>query len=388
MSAERKTQHTEREAAQRALRERVEATSLVSLWDHFEDVVSHTTAPFRPHVWRWDDIRPLLLEAGNVVSLDEADRRAIILANPGVFPKHFTTTNLYVAYQLVGPGETAAVHRHTPSASRFVLEGNGGYTVVEGEKCPMERGDLILTPQGTWHDHGNDGKAPAIWVDVLDLPVVDHLGAIYFDFDYAEGSREGGEPARRRMQTVQGPPGYSNAVYGAAGLMPTYVSHQRGDGIGSPKFVYPWKETLRAIEELRSRSDGDPFDGIILRYTDPVSGDSVSPTMDFTVQMLAAGQATRMHRHTSSTVYTCLEGRGRSVAGSETLHWAKNDTFVVPSWAWHKHENVGDSDAVLYGVSDMPIAKKLGLYREQGEGEPDGAWRTPAPGAGQSWTVR
>ncbi|TFV81108.1 cupin domain-containing protein [Blastococcus sp. CT_GayMR20] len=360
---------------QKVLRSRVEAHSLVSLWDNMEDVVSSTTEKFVPHVWRWDDIREVLMAAGDIVSLEEADRRALILANPGVFPKYFTTNNLYVAYQLVRPGETAAVHRHTPSASRFVLEGNGGYTVVEGEKCPMQRGDLILTPQGTWHDHGNDGEAPAIWVDVLDLPIVDHQGAIHFDFVYGEADHGGGEPIRKYSQSIRTEIGYSTSLYGTGGMQPAYVDSKRGDGIGSPQFVYPWEATYAALNRLRDH-EGSPFDGIVLRYTDPTTGGPISPTMDFTVQLLRAGEATKSHRHTSSTSYTCIQGSGETIVDGQVMSWGENDTFVLPSWCWHSHQNhSATEDAILYAVSDLPISVKLGLYREQAEGEPDGAWR-------------
>jgi gentisate 1,2-dioxygenase len=351
--------------ARAALKKRNEAASFIALWDYFSDITRSTTNAFQPHVWKWSEARPLLFDALNLVSLDQADRRAFILANPGVFPKHFTTNTLYVAYQIVGPGETAAVHWHTPSASRFVLEGNGGYTVIEGEKCVMHRGDLILTPQGTWHDHGNDGSEPALWVDVLDLPLVDHLGAIYFDFDYGETDDPRGEPIRRRTQTVRLPDNHSDNLYGASGLLPAYDVGQRGQGFGTPKFVYRWDDTMKALARLRDY-DGSPFDGVIMRYANPATGGPTTDTMDFTVQQLRPGQRTASHRHTSSTVYCCLEGSGSTEVGDTVLDWGRNDTFVVPSWSWHAHRNASQTQpAILYGVNDSPIAARLGLYREE-----------------------
>jgi gentisate 1,2-dioxygenase len=318
---------------------------------------------FQPHVWKWSDARSLLFDALELVTLEQADRRAFVLSNPGVFPKHFTTNTLYVAYQIVGPGETAAVHWHTPSASRFVLEGNGGFTVVEGEKCVMNRGDLILTPQGTWHDHGNDGTEPALWVDVLDLPLVDHLGAVYFEFAYSEIDEDTGERVPRRTQTVKLPDDHSDNLYGTSGLLPAYGSNERGQGLGTPKFVYRWSETVEALDRLRDY-EGSPFDGVIMRYANPVTGGPTTDTMDFTVQSLRPGQQTSTHRHTSSTVYCCLEGSGVTEVGDMRLEWGRNDTFVIPSWAWHRHINTNGAErAILYAVTDSPIAKRLGLHR-------------------------
>jgi len=358
----------ERGAAQADLRKRNESASFIGLWDYWSEITRTTSTVFQPHVWRWVDARPLLFDALDLVSLEQADRRAFILSNPGVFPKHFTTNTLYVAYQIVGPGESAAVHRHTPSASRFVLEGNGGFSVIEGEKCMMARGDLILTPQGTWHDHGNDGSQPAIWVDVLDLPIVDHLGAVFFTFAYTELDENTGKRVPRRTQTVTPEP-YSDDVYGTSGLLPAYEMEQRGQGHGTPKFVYRWADTVAALNRLKDY-EGSRFDGVILRYADPEDGSPTTDTMDFTVQQLRPGQRTESHRHTSSTAYCCLEGAGRTEVGDAVLEWGRNDTFVVPSWTWHRHMNASVDDvAILYGVTDAPVAKGLGLYREEARGE-------------------
>lgn len=360
-----KLESTEGTDQRAALRQRNEAASFIGLWDYFSDITRSTSSVFQPHVWRWSDARALLFDALELVTLEQADRRAFILSNPGVFPKHFTTNTLYVAYQIVGPGETAAVHRHTPSASRFVLEGNGGFTVIEGEKCMMNRGDLILTPQGTWHDHGNDGTEPALWVDVLDLPLVDHLGAVFFEFAYSEADETTGDEVPRRLQTVNMPDNHSGNLYGTSGLLPAYGSSPRGKGLGTPKFVYRWSETVEALDRLRDY-EGSPFDGVILRYANPVTGGPTTDTMDFTVQALRPGQETSSHRHTSSTVYCCLEGSGVTEVDGVRLEWGRNDTFVVPSWAWHRHINEDAKErAILYAVTDSPIAQMLNLYREE-----------------------
>jgi gentisate 1,2-dioxygenase len=314
---------------------------------------------FVPALWKWNDVRPLLLQAGVDIPLAESDRRVMILSNPGVFPRHHSTNTLYVSCSIYNAHEKAAVHRHTPNASRFVLEGAGGYTIIEGEKCAMSRGDLIITPNGTWHDHGNEGDQPVMWIDVLDLPLVEQLGSSFFEFDF----KEGGKPAQ--YQSVTEPTEHSGNIYGAGGMRPTFLPHVRGLSQGSPMFVYRWKDAAAALERMRGY-EGSPHDGLILEYVNPVTGEPVTLTMSFSVQLLRPGQALRRHRHTSSSFYCCLKGRGRTIVDGKALDWGENDLFVVPTWAWHEHVNLDPKgDAVLYCVSDEPVMRKLGLYREE-----------------------
>ncbi len=336
---------------------------LVGLWEIVREVeVAQPRKSFHPALWRWSDIQPLLLAAGQDIPLAESDRRVMILSNPGVFPRHHSTNTLYVSCSIYNAGEKATVHRHTSNASRFVLEGRGGYTVIEGEKCTMSRGDLILTPNGTWHDHGNEGDAPVMWIDVLDLPLVEHLGASFFEFDY----REEGAPAR--FQGVSSPHGHSTNLYAAGGMRPTFLPHVRGLSEGSPMLIYRWKDAEAALERLAGY-EGSPCDGISLEYVNPVTGAPVTTTMSFSVQLLRPGQALKRHRHTSSTFYCCLKGRGRTIVEGKELQWGENDLFVVPTWAWHEHVNLdARNEAVLYSVSDEPVMRKLGLYREECDG--------------------
>jgi len=349
-----------------SIRRRSADTSLVGLWDVVHEVeVKEPKKAFAPHLWKWAEIRPLLIDAGMSVPLAESDRRVLILSNPSVFPKHHSTNTLYVSCSIYNGGEQASVHRHTPNASRFVLEGSGGYTNIEGERCSMSRGDLIITPNGTWHDHGNDGTEPVLWVDVLDLPLVEALGATSFEFDYFE-KNAGGVTEKKAVQAVSASAEHSINLYGTGGLRPTFVSHQRGEGNrGTPMFVYRWEQTRKALEAMRDYA-GSPSDGIMLEYVNPVNGEAVTTTMSFSVQLLRGGQATRSHRHTSSAAYCCLSGRGKTVVGSTVMEWGENDLFVVPSWAPHHHVNLEPGrDAVLYSVSDAPALKRLGLYREE-----------------------
>lgn len=333
---------------------------LVGLWEIVHDVeTKEPKKAFVPAGWKWADIRPLLLAAGRDIPLAESDRRVMILSNPGVFPRHHSTNTLYVSCSIYNGHEKATVHRHTPNASRFVLEGSGGYTLIEGEKCTMSRGDLIITPNGTWHDHGNDGDDPVMWIDVLDLPLVEHLGASFFEFDFH------GDGRLAQFQDVSLPKEHSTNLYGAGGMRPTFLPHVRGLSQGSPMFVYRWKDAKAALERLRGY-EGSPHDGIMLEYINPVSGEPVTTTMSFKVQLLKPGQALKAHRHTSSSFYCCLKGRGKTVVEGKEYHWGENDLVVVPTWAWHEHVNLDPkNDAVLYCVDDEPVMRKLGLYKEQ-----------------------
>lgn len=351
-----------------SIRKRSRDLSVVGLWE-IEAEVEGAKTGFQPRLWRWEDLRPLMMDIGKNVALHEATRRVLILSNPGSKVIHHSTNSLYVSLSIYNPGEIAAVHRHTSSASRFILEGaSGGYTTIEGEKCTMERGDLIVTPAGTWHDHGNEGKEPAIWVDVLDLPFAEVMGASRFEHDYFEpapGASNSQEPVKKTAQTVSLPANYSTDVYGSGGLRPTFLSHERGESTGTPKFVYRWTDTARTLRAMREYP-GSPYDGIMVEYTNPVNGNPVTNTMSFRAQLLRPGEKTKAHRHTSSTLYCCLEGSGTTKVGDHVMEWGPNDLFVVPTLAPHSHANKSNTkDAILYSVTDAPIAERLGLYREE-----------------------
>lgn len=339
--------------------------SFIGLWQIVREVEgAELQKGFVPHLWRWEILKPLMEDVSRNITLEDADRRVIILSNPGAQHKHHSTNTLYFSCSIYNPGESAPVHRHTSNASRFVLEGAGGYTTIEGEKCTMSRGDLIITPAGTWHDHGNEGTEPVIWVDVLDLPLVENLAASRFEFDYYETDGSG-QPVRREVQTVTLPDGYSNMVYGSGGFLPTFIEHQRGQSAGSPMFIYRWADAKAALNRMR-HLEGSPYDGIMLEYVNPINGKSVTTTTGFFVQMLRPGEATKAHRQTSSSAYCCLEGRGRTHVGDQVLEWGPNDMFVVPSGMPHRHENLSSTkDAYLYSVTDTPAMKFLNLYREE-----------------------
>ncbi len=334
------------------------ALNLVEFWEQRMEIeIEEPRVAAVPYHWKWSDISPRLAVAATTVPIEECERRALVFANPGLSGKPYITQTLFAAYSLYNPGEQAPVHRHTPNASRFVLEGNGGYTTVNGEKLQMSRGDLVLTPNGCWHDHGNEGTEPVIWVDVLDVPLVESLNATMFEFDYVEDAQ------RKTIQSIAAPSGYSTQLYSGGGLTPTFVDHRRGRIDHSPMFVYRWKDTRAALDAMSSLP-GSPYDAITVEYTNPVSGGPVMPTLSFRSTLLRAGERTLPQRRTSSSAFVVLEGTGKTEINGKTFEWKPNDVFCAPPWSWYQHESTG-GEAVLYSVTDEPALKKLGLMRKQ-----------------------
>jgi gentisate 1,2-dioxygenase len=326
---------------------RIDKNHMTPLWAVLSDLVTpEPRSPCQPVGWRFAEIREAMIEAGGLITAKEAERRVLILENPGLRGQSKVTTSLYAGVQLVLPGEVAPAHRHTQSALRFVLEGSGAHTSVNGEKTVMEYGDFVVTPQWAWHDHGNETDRPMFWLDGLDIPMVQ-----FFDASFAEMLDEDAQPVTR-------PTGQSAAEYGN-GLMPIDADHA---SLNSPIFNYPYARSLEALAAMRQGRDPDPCHGWKLRYTNPLTGGDAMPTMATFIQRLAPG-ATVPYRATDATVFVCTEGAGQSHIGNETIPWGPRDLFVAPSWARVVHEVA--EEAVLFSYSDRAVQEKLGLWRER-----------------------
>jgi gentisate 1,2-dioxygenase len=311
-----------------------------------------------PCLWRWAEIEPYLHRIAEIAPLEFTDRQQFLLLNPGLAGALRVTNTIRVAVSIYKPGDVARTHVHTPNASRTILSNQGGYTTVEGEVCAAGRGDLILTPNGTWHGHGNDSAEPVIWMDVLDWPLMEHLDCIWIDDDDPSAAANVAGPA----------PEWSARHYGAGGMVPRLSTHQRGSGDGnSPMHQYSGADITRRLEGLADE-DGDPYEGILFDFTNPVTGQSVFTTLGYTAQLLRPGEATLPKRETASTLYCCLKGRGTTEIAGQRFEWRENDIFVVPNHLWRRHIN-GDANnpAILYGVTDAPLLEKLGHYRAQGK---------------------
>ena len=330
----------------RAFYERIDRQHMTPLWSVLGDLVTpEPRSGCRPFGWRFAEIREAMMEAGSLITAREAERRVLILENPGLRGQSRITTSLYAGVQLVLPGEVAPAHRHTQSALRFVLEGEGAHTAVNGEKTVMRPGDFVITPPMAWHDHGNETGEPMFWLDGLDIPVVSFL-----DASFAEGL---GEDA----QEVTRPTGQSLAEFGHA-MLPDGAERS---GV-SPIFNYPYERSREGLEAMRRGRDPDTCHGWLLRYANPLDGGWAMPTIGAEIRLLPGG-ATAPHRSTSGTTFVCTEGRGRTRIGDETIEWGERDVFVAPSWAPIVHEPEGE--AVLFSFNDRPIQEKLGLYRER-----------------------
>ena len=321
-----------------------------------------------PHHWKWREISPYLdkiasiAKEADVPPVEFADRQQFLLSNPGLGGRLQVASTIRCAVSIYNPGDVARAHLHSPNASRTIISDNGGYTNVEGERCEAARGDIILTPNGTWHDHGNDGKTPVIWVDTLDWPLLEVLDIIWLDEDMpAERGRDNLRAQKTTLET-----GHSRRLYGAGGMVPGFLSHQRGIGHGMTPYIHYHGADIRAaLTDMRGQT-GDPYEAINLSLVNPVTGGSLFPTLGYGAQLIRAGEQTRFKRETSSTVHVVMQGRGQTEIGGRTFDWEENDIFVVPNFLWRRHVAKGTGDAILYTMSDAPLLEKIGQYRAQG----------------------
>ncbi|HWP29793.1 MAG TPA: cupin domain-containing protein [Chloroflexota bacterium] len=346
MIGERVAETTEREQFYAEL----ERDYLQGLWRVQTQTPEPRTA-VQPYVWRWDTLRRHLLRAGELLTLDRAaERRVLLLVNPGLRAINAATHTLVAAVQMIKPGEIAPTHRHTATAIRFIIQGQGAYTTVEGEKILMGAGDLILTPNWTWHDHGNETDAPIFWMDGLDRPLVAALNATFF------------EPYPEDRQAVTRPLDDSARRHGTQ-LRPY---RQREAPVFSPQRAYRWEATYATLTHLAAVGEASPYDDVAVEYVNPATGGHALPTLGCAIQLLRPGVRTRAHRHTSSAVYHVFRGRGYSVIDGQRFDWAQGDFFVLPPWAWHEHANTSPTEeAILFSVNDMPIFEAMALYREE-----------------------
>ncbi|MEN2989704.1 gentisate 1,2-dioxygenase [Tistrella sp. BH-R2-4] len=328
--------------------------SLYPLWEVLADLV--TSQPRSPALaWRWEyaGARDYLLRAGDLISAEAAERRVLILENPGLAGRSGITTSLYAGLQLILPGEVAPCHRHTQSALRFVMEGEGAYTAVDGEKAVMAPFDLVLTPNWQWHDHGNTSGRPMIWLDGLDIPTIRH-----FDASFAERLPQAAHP-----ETV--PPGDSQRRYGR-NLRPMRASTADRRPAGQPLFHYRHADWRPALADLAAAEAPDPVLGHALEFLNPADGGAIMPTISAHLRHLPAGFETRPRRSTDGTVFVVVEGRGEARIDDEVFTLDDRDILVVPSW--RELTLRATTDLVLFGYSDRTAQEKLGLYRAAAAG--------------------
>jgi gentisate 1,2-dioxygenase len=332
--------------------------NLSALWQRSAETTAPEPEPLvQAYRWRRADYYPMLMQAADIVTPGRgAERRVVQFVNPGLPGRAAATHTLTAAVQLLLPGEIAPSHRHTPAAIRFVLEGDGAYTTVQGEQCVMHRHDLILTPNWTWHDHGNPEATPMMWMDGLDVPLVRGLLSGFY------------EPYPDDRQPVERPDNASLEQYGSDHLRPAAPVRRvtaTAPTPYSPLFIYRWTQTRQALDAQADRA-ATPHDDVYLEYTHPLTHGPVMPTLACYVQLLRPGVRTQPHRHTSSAVYYVAEGEGSSTIGDETFDWQAGDVVALPPWVWHSHANHSTSaPAILFSIADTPLYTALALYREQ-----------------------
>ena len=316
-----------------------------------------------PVLWRYRDLRSHVLKSVDLVTPEKAGRRVIYLNNPGRRDVAAAVGWLYSGLQVMRPGEAASAHAHSASALRFIMEGRGAYTIVDGHKMTLGANDLVLTPNGTWHEHGVEADgAPCIWQDGLDIPFVNAMEANFYCVH------------PQMKQSIGFPVNDMPNAWGNPGLVPSTGIWSKPY---SPLFKYEWAPTYAALTRCATSTAGSPYEGILLEYVNPVTGGPIMPTLGAGMQLLRPGEHTQAHRHTGCALYQVARGEGFSIVDGKRFDWRERDIFCVPSWAWHEHANAsGTEDACLFNFNDLPVIRSLGLYREEGYGENEGRQHT------------
>lgn len=350
MSGDRMTDAGEQRVSleRKAFYNKIDAANCTPLWEVLHSLVTvKPNTPCLPYLWKWATVWPWLQEGGQLITAKEAERRVLVLENPGLRGQTRVTHSLYAGLQLILPGEVAPAHRHSQSALRFILHGGGAYTTVDGEKVTMNVGDFVITPSWTFHDHGNLSDEPMVWLDGLDLPIVELLDAQFRQ----DGASD--------MQKVERSSGTNLARFGNTMKPMEYKARSRT----SPQFWYPYERTREALETLRDQDEAHVCWGHKLQYTNPVTGDWAIPTMGTFMQMLPSGFRGKPYQSTDSTVYAVVEGRGRCVINGQAMEFGPKDVFVCPSWMPYTLE--ADEQSVLFSYSDRPVQQALDLWREK-----------------------
>ncbi len=338
----------------------VSSVDLEPLWTQTKQLVPAAPAPAAvPWLWRGATLRALAHRARELITIERGgERRVLGLANPGLGGAPYATPTLWGAIQVLGPDESAPAHRHAAAAIRFVLEGEGVWTTVDGDGCRMGPGDLVLTPAWTFHDHSNGGEAPMLWFDGLDLPLVNALDASFFEH-HADLRQPvlGFDLSEDRYGTGLVP--YPRAAAGAA---------------HSPLYVYRWAQTDALLTRLAATAD-EPMTSV--EFTSPTTGAAALPTLTSAMHRIEPGRRTASRRKAGSSVFVVYRGEGRTVIGGKAFEWSPGDMFVAPSWAAVDHEAEASSD--LFELSDEAVLRALHLFRTEELGEPQPVTGTFTP---------
>jgi gentisate 1,2-dioxygenase len=326
--------------------DKIAAYGLSPAWERLRDLIgTEPKSQCVPAIWCFKDVKAMVMESAELISAEEAERRVLLLENPGLPGQSRITQTLLAGVQLIMPGEVAAGHRHTASAIRFILDGENAYTTVEGERTYMSPGDFILTPNWSSHDHGNTTDRPMIWLDVLDVPMIN-----YFETTFCENFDCPTQPVAHQA-------GDSMAFFGS-GVLPDGAAALKS----SPIINYTYARTRPILERLRVAGRIDKRHGARARYANPVNGGWTMPTMGAQLALLPAGFRGQDYRATDGTIFVCVEGHGSTRMGDQNFEWSCGDIFVAPPWLRYAH--VTDVESVLFSISDRPAQEALGIWRE------------------------
>ena len=332
-------------------RNRLQELSVLPAWTLLRSVMPvgqpvHQAQPFH---WRYRDLRTELIRAGDLVPVEKAERRVLALVNPGFSSDRLATLpSIFFGLQLINPGERAPSHRHIPAAARIIVEGEGAYTSVEGEKVLMDTGDLILTPPQYWHDHGHEGRAPMIWMDVLDHPL-----AVPLDISYVIP----GKLAEHHSNA----PDAGDTFYRCAGLVPYREPNERRPNY--PLRRYRWQRVRDALDAVADA--GDRRAPVHLRYINPETGDSALKTLDFSARLLRPAETIKLKKTSANRMFQTLGGGGDIEVNGTSYHCEQGDTVAVPTYASVALQNPSTrAPWYLIQVDDVPTQVKLGFYEE------------------------
>lgn len=327
--------------------ERAQSEHLAPLWRVLHGLVTPEPKPVaQTAIWHYEKVRPYLMEACSLISTEESERRVLVLENPGLTGQSRITQSLFCGLQTILPGEVAPAHRHVASALRFIVEGSDAYTAIDGERTMMEPGDFVITPSWTWHDHGNESDNPMVWMDGLDMHVVNLLGGSF---------RENFEGAKHPSNV---PPGTSSAI--AGGNMLPVDFHRTSKT--SPLFSYPYAIARDNLIRMSRARDPDACHAHKMIYINPVTGGTAMPTLTTAMQLVPKGFKTQNYRSTAGTVYSVVEGKGKAIVGGEVFNFGPKDIFVVPSWVPLSLE--AEEENFIFSYSDRVIQEKLDIFRE------------------------
>ncbi|MEM7694588.1 MAG: cupin domain-containing protein [Pseudomonadota bacterium] len=342
----------------RAYYDELGALDTGAFWTVANDIEPWEPTPASAPVhWRWAGLRENIVRAIDLVRPEDAGRRVIYLKNPKRTEVRAACGWLFSGLQVMKAGERASAHRHAASALRFIMEGSGAYTIVDGHRITLHERDFVITPGGTWHEHGIlETGTNCIWQDGLDIPLTNCLEANFYEVHPDD------------FQSTNLPPDDSPNAWGAPGLLPS----EPWEAGHSPLMRWSFDATYEALQRYAKATDGSPYDGVMMRFMNPKTGGHPMRTMGASMQLLQPAERTKAHRHTGNVIYQVAKGSGTSVVGGQRFDWAEKDIFCVPAWTFHEHASGAGDDAVLFSFNDFPVMDALGFWREEALAENGG----------------